>query len=130
MGRLQDRVAFITGGARGMGRLIALKFAGEGAQVVTTDIAGSLRSVPYSLSSGSQLDRTVAEVEEKLDGIQATLRQGEYVIDGQRIELSFSYGLASFPEESAILSELVRIADDKMYVSKKAYKEKHGLKHR
>lgn len=65
MGRLQNRVAFITGGARGMGRLIALKFAGEGAQVVVTDIAESLKSVPYSLSSGSQLDRTVADVEGK-----------------------------------------------------------------
>lgn len=65
MGRLENRVAFITGGARGMGRLIAIRFAAEGASIVLTDIADSLKSVPYSLSSGSQLKKTVAEVEEQ-----------------------------------------------------------------
>jgi SDR family mycofactocin-dependent oxidoreductase len=65
MKRLENRVAFITGGARGMGRLIAIKFAAEGANIVLTDIADSLKSVPYSLSSGSQLKKTVAEVEEQ-----------------------------------------------------------------
>lgn len=65
MGRLENRVVFITGGARGMGRLIALKFAAEGAHIVMTDIAKSLESVPYSLSSKNQLDSTVSEVEGK-----------------------------------------------------------------
>lgn len=35
---LQDKVAIITGGAKGMGRGIALKFAEEGADVVACDI--------------------------------------------------------------------------------------------
>jgi len=37
-GRLQDRVAVITGGASGMGRATALRFLAEGARVVVADL--------------------------------------------------------------------------------------------
>ena len=38
MGRLQDKVAIITGGANGMGRLACERFAEEGARVVVADL--------------------------------------------------------------------------------------------
>lgn len=37
-GRLQDRVAVITGSSSGIGRAIALKFASEGAHIVCGDL--------------------------------------------------------------------------------------------
>ncbi|MBK8470166.1 MAG: glucose 1-dehydrogenase [Actinomycetales bacterium] len=41
MGRLQDKIAIVTGAGAGIGRAIAHKFAAEGAVVVVTDVDGS-----------------------------------------------------------------------------------------
>ena len=38
VGRLVDKKTIITGGGRGIGQAIALRFAQEGAQVVVADI--------------------------------------------------------------------------------------------
>jgi hypothetical protein len=41
---LQDKVAVVTGAARGIGRAIAVEMAANGADVVTIDIAGPVSS--------------------------------------------------------------------------------------
>jgi NAD(P)-dependent dehydrogenase (short-subunit alcohol dehydrogenase family) len=38
MGRLDGKIAFVTGGASGIGRAVSRRFAGEGAKVVVADI--------------------------------------------------------------------------------------------
>ena len=51
-GRLTDKVAFITGAARGQGRAHAVRMAREGADIIAVDIAGKLPScVPYAVGN-------------------------------------------------------------------------------
>ena len=63
-GRLTDKVAFITGAARGQGRAHAVRMAREGADIIAVDIAGKLPScVPYDSATPEELDETVRLVE-------------------------------------------------------------------
>jgi SDR family mycofactocin-dependent oxidoreductase len=63
-GRLDGRVAFITGAARGQGRAHAVKLAGEGADIIAVDVAGPLPPcVPYPPASPEDLKETARLVE-------------------------------------------------------------------
>ncbi|MDX6725210.1 MAG: hypothetical protein QOK49_15 [Baekduia sp.] len=56
--RLEGKVAFITGGARGQGRAIARRFAREGADVVICDIARDVETIPYGMGTEDDLATT------------------------------------------------------------------------
>lgn len=64
MGRFDGKVVLVTGGARGQGRSHALEFAKEGADIVVTDIAKQVDTVPYHMSDEADLAQTVKLVEE------------------------------------------------------------------
>ena len=63
MGKLDGKVAFITGVARGQGRSHAVRLAQEGADIIGVDILAQLESVVYPMSTQDDLDQTVKEVE-------------------------------------------------------------------
>jgi SDR family mycofactocin-dependent oxidoreductase len=62
--RLEGKVAFVTGAARGQGRAHAVRLAGEGADVIAVDVAGKLPScVPYDPATPEDLAETVRLVQ-------------------------------------------------------------------
>ncbi|CDO89887.1 3-ketoacyl-ACP reductase [Mycobacterium triplex] len=73
-GKLEGRVAFITGAARGQGRAHAVRMAAEGADIIAVDIAGKLPNcVPYDPATEEDLAETVRLVEETNRRIAASV---------------------------------------------------------
>lgn len=63
MNRLEGKVAFITGAARGQGRSHALRLAEEGADIIAVDVCRQVETVPYSTATSDDLAETVRLVE-------------------------------------------------------------------
>jgi (+)-trans-carveol dehydrogenase len=63
VGRLDGKVVFVTGAARGVGRGIAVRMAQEGSDVIAVDIAAQIDTVPYPMATPEDLLETVRQVE-------------------------------------------------------------------
>jgi len=63
VGRVEGKVAFVTGAARGQGRSHAVRLAEEGADIVAVDICAPIASMRYPLATPEDLEQTVKEVE-------------------------------------------------------------------
>jgi SDR family mycofactocin-dependent oxidoreductase len=63
MGKLEGKVAFITGAARGQGRSHAIRLAEEGADIIAVDICRDYPTVGYALATEADLAETVKAVE-------------------------------------------------------------------
>lgn len=62
-GRVADKVALITGAARGQGRSHAVRLAEEGADIIALDLCEDVETVPYEGPREDDLATTVREVE-------------------------------------------------------------------
>ena len=77
-GRLEGKVAFITGAARGQGRSHAIRLAQEGADIIALDICRQIESNPYPLSTPDDLaetERAVKELGHQIVARQADVRE-------------------------------------------------------
>jgi SDR family mycofactocin-dependent oxidoreductase len=63
MGKLEGKVAFITGAARGQGRAHAVRLAEEGADIIGIDLCGQMSAVGYPMGTEEELEQTKKEVE-------------------------------------------------------------------
>src|SRR4051812_4309186 len=64
MKRLEGKVVYITGVARGQGRSHAIRLAEEGADIIGVDVCSDIRTVPYPGATESDLAETVKLVED------------------------------------------------------------------
>ena len=93
MGRVEGKVAFITGAARGQGRSHALRLAEEGADIVALDLCGQIGTVPYEMATPDDLAETAKLVEEqdrRIVTAQADVR------DGAALQAAVDEGLSQF----------------------------------
>jgi SDR family mycofactocin-dependent oxidoreductase len=101
MGKLEGKVAFITGAARGQGRSHAARLAAEGADIIAVDICGQIDSVPYPMATPDDLAETVKEVE----GLDRRIfaRQAD-VRDEAGLKAAFDAGVAELGPVDIVLA--------------------------
>jgi SDR family mycofactocin-dependent oxidoreductase len=93
VGRLDGKVAFISGVARGQGRSHAIRLAREGANVIGVDICADIPANHYPMASRDELDETVDLVEQaggKMLGTVADVR------DFHQVKAAMDDGVAHF----------------------------------
>ncbi|MQA03784.1 MAG: mycofactocin-coupled SDR family oxidoreductase [Streptosporangiales bacterium] len=89
MGRVEGKVAFVTGAARGQGRSHAVRLAEEGADIIAVDISEPVPGLKYATATAEDLAETVKDVEaldrrivaseadvRDLDALQAAVADG------------------------------------------------------
>ena len=92
-GRMEGKVALITGAARGQGRSHAVRLAEEGADVIAVDSCAGIDTVTgkYPPATVEDLDQTVAEVEKT--GRRIVARQAD-VRDQAALDAAVAAGIA------------------------------------
>lgn len=101
MGKLEGKVAFITGAARGQGRSHAEVLAAEGADIIGLDICRQIDSVSYPLATPDDLSETVRLVEKvgrRMIAIEGDVREMRAVRD------AVAQGLAEFGRLDIVLA--------------------------
>jgi SDR family mycofactocin-dependent oxidoreductase len=101
LGKVEGKVAFITGAARGQGRSHAVRLAEEGADIIAVDICQQLDSVGYAMSTPADFEQTVKEVEAL--GRRIVARQVD-VRDVEAMQTAFDEGVAELGPVEIVLA--------------------------
>lgn len=104
MGYLDGKIALITGASRGIGRAVALKFAGEGARVAVNycssekeahEVVREIRArggeglaVRADVASKSEVDAMVERIREVWGGVDILMNNAGVALDGPAESLS------------------------------------------
>jgi SDR family mycofactocin-dependent oxidoreductase len=101
MGKLEGKVAFITGAARGQGRSHAVRLAEEGADIIAVDICRQIDTVGYPMATPADLAETAKEVEaldRRIYAAEADVR------DEAGLRAAFEAGVASVGPVDIVLA--------------------------
>jgi SDR family mycofactocin-dependent oxidoreductase len=114
-GRLEGKVAFITGAARGQGRAHAVRMAEEGADILAVDICRQIESNPYPLATFEDLMETERAVKDL--GRRIVARRGD-VRERSELRAAVDEGLQQFGHIDIVVAQAgicpMRNSDDPM----------------
>ena len=102
MGRVQGKVAFVTGAARGQGRSHAVRLAEEGADIIAVDLCQDIPTIGYPMAKPEDLEETAKLVEKTGRGVvtaQADVREA-----GQLRE-ALERGIAEFGKVDIVVAQ-------------------------
>jgi len=106
MGRVQGKVAFVTGAGRGQGRSHAVRLAEEGADIIAVDLCHNVATVRYPLATSDDLKET-ARLVEKLDrrivAVEADVRERAQLI------AALDRGIAELGRLDIVVANLIGI---------------------
>jgi (+)-trans-carveol dehydrogenase len=91
MGKLDGKVALVTGAARGQGRSHALLLAQEGADIIAVDMCRQIGTVPYPMATSDDLSETERLVEKT--GRRIVVREAD-VRDGSALQVAVAEGVS------------------------------------
>jgi SDR family mycofactocin-dependent oxidoreductase len=91
MGRVEGKVALVTGAARGQGRSHAIRLAAEGADIIAIDICEHIPSAMHTMGTEAELSETV-DLVEKLD--RRIVAKKADVRDRQALSAAIADGVA------------------------------------
>ncbi len=92
-GRVEGKVALITGAARGQGRSHAIRLAAEGANIIAIDACTDVGTTAYPMATVADLDETVDLVKQTGQGIVAVRAD---VRDIAAMQAAVAEGVAAF----------------------------------
>ena len=102
MGRVEGKVAFVTGAARGQGRSHAVRLAEEGADIIAVDLCHDIDSIGYPMARPEDLEETANLVEKTGRGIvtaQADVR------DASQLQAALERGIAEFGKLDIVVAQ-------------------------
>jgi len=102
MGRVEGKVAFITGAARGQGRSHAIRLAEEGADIIAVDLCHDIASIGYPLASSDDLKET-ARLVEQLDRRVVTVEAD--VRDRSQLTSALERGIADLGRVDIVVAQ-------------------------
>jgi SDR family mycofactocin-dependent oxidoreductase len=102
VGRVEGKVAFVTGAARGQGRSHAVRLAEEGADIIAVDICRDIDTLGYPLAAPEDLDETARLVEKT--GQAAVTAQAD-VRDQAELRDALQKGLAEFGKVDIVVAQ-------------------------
>lgn len=101
-GRVEGKVAFITGAARGQGRSHAVRLAQEGADIIGVDLLENIGTARYPMASQEDLDETVRQVE-ALDRRMIALKADVRVLS--QLETALAKGVAELGKPDIVVAQ-------------------------